>query len=121
MARYFVFNNRLGARLCIAAIDNRMRELFAAKGYTVTAAGIVGKRATDGVDNPAAVTTTWAEPRQRLDGKWVVPHPEKHPMRFRNDPTPNRAGYVADVIRDRLADLIEEETPDWWPPDVGEN
>lgn len=121
--RYFVFNSRAGALLCAAAINNRMRELFAARGYTVTTEGIVGKR-LDGTDNPNSITKTWAVPVQLMDGRWAIPHPEQHPLRFKN--FADRTGAIAGVIRDRTSDNIQEESPEWWPapppevPDEGD-
>jgi hypothetical protein len=110
--RYFVFDSRVAARFLIRKINERMLTLFAARGYTVTANGIVGKWVSDQTDNPTDLTTTWTEERQRLDGKWVVLHPEKHPLRFRT--AADRDGDIAELIRDRVSDFIEEEQPGWF-------
>ena len=119
MPRCFVFDTRLAARRAIAKLDERMRALFDLRGYTVTAEGIVGKRVSDQMDAPAALTRTWDVERQRLDGKWVVRHPEEYPLRFRT--ATDRDADLQTVVQDRLADPIEEETPEWWPPVVGDN
>ena len=40
--------------------------------------GIVGKK--QGVSSPnSQSTTSWDNPRQRADGKWIILHPKYHP------------------------------------------
>ncbi|SON58013.1 hypothetical protein HDIA_4472 [Hartmannibacter diazotrophicus] len=109
--RYYVFNTHTEAEEIAGRIDANARSALAAAGYTVREdGGILGKRY--GIDDPGAVTTAWDVPRQRLDGQWVLQHPETHPA----------AGVVTDngLMLDRLTDGLgglttETKTPDWWP------
>lgn len=80
MTRFLVSSTLDGAKALVAKIDDNGRLLYAARGYTVDKYGaIVGRNAATGLeDTKAQRTVTWAAPRQRLDGKWVVLHPENH-------------------------------------------
>jgi hypothetical protein len=76
--RFFVFNTEAAALAAGATIWARVKQFYTTLGYVVDVDGtIVGKRLSDGVDQPSAArTTAWAVPRQRLDGKWVLEHTE---------------------------------------------
>ncbi|MBT9370263.1 hypothetical protein [Rhizobium sp. CSW-27] len=77
--RYLVFPDLASAAAAVALIDDRGRDCYEEAGYTIRADGaVIGRR--DGVDDPAGVTVTWDVPRQILDGRWIVSHPENHPM-----------------------------------------
>jgi hypothetical protein len=112
--RYLVLDTEAEALDAVAYIDARARIVFAARGYTIAADGsIVGKRASDGVDVPEAVTTTWDVPRQRpADGRWVVCHPEAHPSA---DVLVGPEMTVADFVMEGLDVTIEEALTNWWP------
>lgn len=113
MTRHLVFLSQVEAQAAVELIDERGRACFAAAGYTITPDGaIVGKR--DGVDDPTGVTSTWDVPRQRLDGRWVVTHPEEHPMQ--DYVLPSGDTVLAYVMAEPLdAATIEDEAPGWWP------
>lgn len=120
MARFYVFPDQASAQACVDGIDARARQIYAAQGYQVDAAGtIIGKRASDGVDQPdAARTETWDTPRQRQDGRWVVHHCETVPgSSFVLDATAipplTVAAYVAQDIGAAVA--VEVEAASWWP------
>ena len=116
MARYYVFATQAQAQACVDGIDARAREVYAAKGFTQDeATGGYISRDTDGDNIPGAVTVTFAQPRQRMDGRWVVPHCEVAPYAAEPvSPTLTVAGYVAQGI---AADTsIETVDAAWWPP-----
>lgn len=113
--RYYVFDSQAAAQSAIDSIDARARTIYAAQGYTVDADGsIIGVRG--GVPDPAAAhTLTFAEPRQRLDGKWVVPHIETSPSpNYVIDPA---SGMTVGVfcVQDLVAPLIETDDGSWFP------
>lgn len=108
--RFFVFNDQTSAQVATDAIAARGRELFAQFGYGVDAGGnIIGKRASDGVLQPDAQhTTTWDVPRQRLDGKWILLHPENQ---TRSTVIVDAQGTLASeyVTQDLVGLLIESD------------
>lgn len=111
--RFLIFDTEAEAHAAVASIDSRARIIFAARGYTITAEGaIVGKRASDGEDVLESVTTTWDVPRQRLDGKWCVAHPEGHPSAY-VEVAPGL--FVVDYVMNGLDVAIDEMLTDWWP------
>lgn len=111
MTRYLVFDSQADAQSACDSIDTQGRLVYHNAGYTVDDNGdIVGKR--DGEDNPQVVTTTWDIPRQRLDGKWLVSHPETFVL----------AAYevssgvtVEQFVLQGITAPIEEWQAAWWP------
>ena len=118
MARYYVLETEADAAALVADIDARGRQLFASAGFTIREDGaIVGKR--DGVDDPQGVTTTWAIPAQRKDGKWVVPHIEGQgsantPLTQFNPAAPEGV-TVQMFVGQGITATVETASPDWWP------
>jgi hypothetical protein len=117
VARYLVFDQLNRANQAANAINTRLRQAFVNLGYTVDASGVVPRRVSDGVDQPdAARTTGWAEPVQRAtDGKWVLPHPENHPLR--DVVVDQQTGQKwADYLSAGATNfVIEEWQPAWFP------
>lgn len=113
--RFYVHDTEADAQATAEAIDQRAREVFAAQGYTIREDGaVIGKRG--GVDNPEGVTRTWDIPRQRLDGKWLLLHPEEHPSAT-IELAPGLT-VLAYVTQDVTAP-VENEDAAWFPePEV---
>lgn len=109
--RRFVYPTQGEAVAAVETINARARAVFAAQGYTVRPTGeVVGKAA--GHDDPQGVTTTWDVPRQRLDGKWTIVHPEAHPSAsFVVSPGVS----LVDFLVAGLPGSIEDEAEGWWP------
>lgn len=114
--RFLIYDTATEAQSAVTTIDNRARAVFAAQGYTVREDGaVVGK--SEGCDDPDGLTTTWDVPRQRLDGKWAVAHPEQHPSAaFQVAPGLPLASYLVTSIDT----AVEDESPAWWPPAAGD-
>jgi hypothetical protein len=81
MSRFLVFSTQAEALDAEAKISNRARELYVAFGYGVDEHGaVIGKNAASGELEPEAQRTQrFAVPAQRLDGAWVLPHPDSQP------------------------------------------
>lgn len=113
MIRYYVLDTEQEAADLVAHIDARARLVFAAQGYTITEDGaVVSRRASDGADVPGAVTTTWDVPRQRVDGKWCVQHPETHASAQFDI---GGGVTVLQFVTTGLSAAIETADPSWWP------
>jgi len=108
--RYLVYDTEQAAQTDVVNIDTVARAVFAAQGYSIREDGaVIGKR--DGEDDPAGVTTTWDVPRQRMDGKWVVAHPEGHPSAAFQTPS----GTVLELVMAGITAPAETGAPEWWP------
>ena len=105
--RYFVFETQRRAEDCQLAIFAFGKDLATRAGYATNAEGIIPKR--KGRSANGQLVRRWDTPRQRLDGKWVVAHPEKHAS-F-SDP------IAAQMLMNSLPDaVVEVEDADiWWP------
>jgi hypothetical protein len=114
MARWLVFDTEQEAIDASTAIETRSRELYAAEGYQIDESGaIIGVNVATGESAPTAQRTErYAIPMQRLDGKWIIPHPEGMPSA-----DIERQGFkVKDyVMQDLAAAVVEEQQPDWFP------
>jgi len=112
MARYYVLPPRINALTAAEKFKQRLYEAFARLGYTVDADGVIGMR--DGVPDPTASrTAAWDVPRQRLDGVWVIRHPEASPaaqLVLSSGET-----LVNWLTQDATQFPIEEEQASWWP------
>lgn len=118
MARYLVFPSQGAANAAQDKIFTRLANALVARGHSFDPAkGILGHRASD--DAPAADvtqrTTRWAVPRQRLDGKWVILHPEEHSL------AKQVPGVAAQLVQDLDAAVVaksvtvEEYQSSWFP------
>jgi hypothetical protein len=118
MARYIVDNDEKSSQASSAIVEDRSRPVYQDAGYEIDANGhIIGVNAATGEsDHDAQRTEQYALPQQRLDGKWVIPHPEQMPA----------AGYVVDmgtgltlvehIMAGFVDPVIEEYDPSWFPP-----
>lgn len=108
---YFVYETEQEAADAEALIFQRGTAIAAEVGHVIDN-GVVGK--TGSIDRPdAARTGAWCPPRQRLDGKWVVAHPQHHP---RADDVVDADGRTyAAIVTEGLAAPVETESADWWP------
>ncbi len=111
--RYLIFDTAKLAQDAADTIFNAAMLLYQAQGYTVTNNSLVGR--SRGVDVPNAQTTTsWAKPVQRLDGKWIVRHPEAHPA---GQVVMANGQLAITVIMDALGPVVEENYVDTWFPE----
>jgi hypothetical protein len=118
MPRFIVDKDEKTSLESSAIIHERAGAVYSQAGYTVDEKGhIVGVNADSGKPDPnAQKTERYAIPEQRLDGKWVIPHPEQMPA----------AGYVVDeetgltlvehIMAGFVDPVIEEYDPSWFPP-----
>jgi hypothetical protein len=115
MAKYLIYDTEQLALDACAKIEQRARELYSSAGYQVDETGaIIGVNVATGQSDPGAQRTErYAVPEQRLDGKWIVPHPEQMPSANVEQQGMLVKDYVA---QDLTADLVEERQPDWFPP-----
>jgi hypothetical protein len=116
--RFLVANDQAAAQAINDAIEVRGRELFSQFGYGVDEQGdIIGKRVSDGVLQPSAQrTTAWDVPRQRLDGKWIISHPENQ---AKSTTIVDQQGTLAsEYVMQDLAGTVIESDPEngtWFP------
>jgi hypothetical protein len=69
---YYIFDTQQEALDAVAAIGVAAAPLFSLLGNSFIGVNIVPKR--NGVNVPEmAAPLVWATPRQRLDGKWIIP------------------------------------------------
>lgn len=108
---YWIFDTQDSAQNCINFIDRQAMMLYASMGYTIDAhENIIGKAA--GVDESLSITSTWAKPAQRIDGKWVVPHVDNKP-----DAQISISGSdtIASLLASEILAPVENDTINWWP------
>ena len=105
---YLVFNTEEEAEQAQQTIFAVIRQNAEAAGYDIAEDGsIIGK--ADGVSNPDAMHTSgWDTPMQRVDGKWVILHPEK----AKDVANSNQFNAILSAIPDYT---VEQEANDWWP------
>lgn len=115
MARFYVFDTEQEAIDASVSIENRSRELYAAEGYEIDEDGhIIGVNVGTGESDPDAQRTEqYAIPQQRLDGKWIIPHPEGMPSAEIERAGTTVQNYVSQDLTDAV---VEESRPDWFPP-----
>lgn len=123
--RYLVYGTQAEALADLALINARGRAFYSAAGYEIRADGAVIGEDADGDPDPRGLTVTWDVPRQRLDGKWVVLHPENQPMatRLLSEYVPGAAQIpILEIIMAGLASgdaalsgAAEDYAPSWWP------
>lgn len=115
MSRFLVFPTQAEALDAEAKISNRARELYVAFGYGVDEHGaVIGKNAASGELEPEAQRTQrFAVPAQRLDGAWVLPHPDSQPAA---DVAVNSQGTMVKeyVTQDVTGAAIEEFSDGWF-------
>lgn len=108
--RYLIYNSEALAQAATTAIFNTAMQLYTAEGRAVDTDGLVGT--VNGVDAPdKSHTSRWDKPVQRLDGKWIISHPENHPAA--EFILPNEATALS-VIMAQLGAVVEEERSDAW-------
>ena len=109
--RYLIFDTQDAAQAAVDLIDSRGRGCYRMAGYSIRDDGaIIGQR--DGKDDAGGVTATWDVPQQRLDGKWIVAHPEAQPMAmYEMQP----GVTVLSIVMDGIDAPTDEWLPDWWP------
>lgn len=114
-ADHFVFDSQAAAVAAEQGIADRGRELLLTLGYVADAEGnIIGKRA-GALDYAGQKTERWAVPRQRLDGKWVVPHPSCLPTALLQPPAAGGL-TVAQYMSQGIAAPVEPYDPAWFAP-----
>lgn len=125
MPRYIVDDTEADSLASSRIIEERARPVYAGAGYEIDATGaIVGVNvATKTSDPTAQKTERYAVPEQRLDGKWVIPHPECMPSRdYVVVPATETAPAVVlvDHLMAGLPDaVVEEYDSAWFPPKPG--
>lgn len=100
-------------------IDERARPIYSQAGYEIDENGhIVGVNVGTGQSDPDAQRTErYAIPQQRLDGKWIIPHPEQMPSAQYVIPGTEPPVVLVDHLMAGLTDpVIEEYSSDWFPP-----
>lgn len=106
--RYLVYLTEAEAIQAEGIIFEFGKGLAKAQGHTVDADGIhaIGHNLDYSIS--AGVTTSWSDPRQRADGKWVIVHPENHAVSA-------DANLLSQLMT--LLGTISEEHSDgtWWP------
>lgn len=117
--RFLVFLDQASAVAAVEQINGNGRALFAARGYGVDENGDVeARRLSDGSIVHEAKTQTWDVPRQRLDGKWIISHPENA---MRADTVVDEQGATgAEVVMvDVVFEAIEAFDDAWFPAPEG--
>src|SRR3954463_5664337 len=121
MARFIIDKDEKTSLESSAIIHERAGAVHSQAGYTVDEKGhIVGVNAASGKPDPnAQKTERYAIPEQRLDGKWVIPHPEQMPSAGYVIPGTEPPVIMVDYLMAGLkAPVIEEYDPSWFPPPV---
>jgi hypothetical protein len=116
--RYVVFPTRVAALNGQATAFTRLTTELVARGHSLDAVlGLRGKLGNDVTDAPLSAqrTTAWADPAQRLDGKWVIPHPEEHPLCQRFAAVKARVVTAIDNAIAGTQVAIEEFSAAWFP------
>jgi hypothetical protein len=117
LARFYVFDSQAEARACVDGVDARARQIYRMQGFTEDpmTGGFLSKDAS-GNDIPGAVTETFAEPRQRTDGKWIVPTTDIAPFGDVVVPVQPPMTVAAFVALDIATSVpVDDATDDWWP------
>jgi hypothetical protein len=118
MARYIVNDTEQDSLDASATIDERARPVYSQAGYEIDADGhIIGVNVGTGQSDPDAQRTErYAVPQQRLDGKWIIPHPECMPSATYVIPGTEPPVVLVDHLMAGLTDpVIEEYDPAWFP------
>ena len=114
MTNYLVFDTE-------TASETAQQEIFLAgagiaelQGYQFADGELKGK-AGGQIRGDSAGTVRWAQPRQRPDGKWIIPHPERHPMA--QSELPGGVKYVDHVMGQVTQSFtVESWSETWFPP-----
>jgi len=107
---YLVFETETQAEAVEAQIFHVGALLAHSLGYFVEDGVIHGKK--DGTSSTnTGVTTRWAIPKQRLDNKWVIPHP-KHSDHAKANPD-----VMAQLETQLVGIPVETFDPSWFPED----
>lgn len=104
MQRFLVFDAEAEALAIERAIYDFGAQVALAAGYNVSADGISGQSSGQ-TRADAQKTSAWDTPRQRLDGKWIVAHPETHP---------SYPDYQAGIDAMVAAFTVEEYSSEWF-------
>lgn len=119
MPRYIVNDTEPESVASSATIHERSQPVYSQAGYQVDEDGyIVGNNVATGDPDPNAQRTEqYAIPQQRLDGKWVIPHPEEMPSASYVIPDTDPPVMLVDHLMAGFTDpVIEEYDPSWFPP-----
>jgi hypothetical protein len=111
--RWLVFNTQGQANAANTVFTNRMLQAYAKLGYTVQGNGVIGRNVSGSNKPQAQKTTNFAVPIRRLDGKWLIRHPETHPIA--NEVVEGVETWQQYILRDNPSTTIEEEQSSWWP------
>jgi hypothetical protein len=116
MARYLVENTEEESTVTAQTLHNRTHKLWQEFGYEIDENGaVVGKNAATGELDPGAqMTEAYAIPQQRLDGKWIIPHPESLP--YSQVVTGGGRTWEEEMMDGLDYIPIEEYDPSWFPP-----
>lgn len=114
MTTYLIFNSEVEAQTANQLIFDTAIPLYKLQGYDSDVGGLIGKM--DGVLNASGGrTSSWDIPRQRLDGKWAIIHPENHPAAQTILPDGSKA---LDILNSALGVVVKEVNPEddtWFP------
>lgn len=119
MTRYIVNETEQESIASANILHERAQPVYTDAGYEVDENGhIVGKNVGTGAPDPTAQKTEqYAIPLQRLDGKWIIPHPEGMPYASTIVPGTDPPVVMVDYLMAGLKEpIIEEYDPSWFPP-----
>lgn len=112
--RYLVFDNEQSALDADISVFAEIVSDFEGDGGSSDAQGLIGKD-KGGQDRPDKTRTVrWSIPMTRLDGKWVLVHPENYGMTER----PGKQGLVAKMLRNFNSTPVEEYSDNWFADEV---
>lgn len=112
--RYLVFDNEQFALGADGKIFAEIVSDFESDGGKSDAQGMIGKD-KNGVDSPDKTRTVrWSIPMLRLDGKWVLLHPENYRVTER----PGKHGLVAKLLKNLNSVPVDVYSDDWFDADI---
>lgn len=100
--RFLVFNSQGQANAAQNKIWAILEPAYIKRGYV---------KNDQGVRDETGETVRWSVPRERLDGKWVMPHPEKSILR--SDMKDGQT-IEARCMNKMAFRNIEDFSPDWF-------
>lgn len=105
MVDYLVFDTQADADAAELTIRERGFQIAVLQGHTVMD-GVLHFAGATGVG-----TERWDVPQQRVDGKWVVAHPNSY---FAAKDPDNGAAWLA-IVMAGVGGTVEAHSPTWWP------
>jgi hypothetical protein len=103
---YLIYNTEQDADAAQGIVFEFGKNIAGQLGY-FTNGGIHGKK--QGVSNASTgITTRWCNVEQRLDGNWIVLHPQYHPAA--QDET-----LIAELMLELEVVTVETKQSDWFP------